>query len=64
MLQEALRLYFKQSITTPLHLIHVISYDSKLKQQQGKKIRLCIMSAFKRDFDPGFTWENSESLRG
>lgn len=55
MVQQALRLYFKQNIATALHLIHLVSYDSKLKQQQGKKIRLCITSAFKRDLDPEYT---------
>lgn len=54
-LQQALHFYLKQNITTPLHLVHLISYDSKLKQQQGKKIRLCVMSALKRDSNPEYT---------
>ena len=53
--QQALHLYLKQNITTPLHLVHLISYDSKLKQQQGKKIRLCITSVLKRDSNREYT---------
>lgn len=53
--QQALHLYLKQNITTPLHLVHLISYDNKLKQQQGKKIGLCVTSALKRDSYPEYT---------
>lgn len=55
MMQQALRLYFTQNITTPLHLIHLISYDSKLKQQLRQKIRVCITFVFKMDLDPEYT---------